>query len=372
MLQEPSCGKSFIESSIKTARVYGFQGIDLFWLWPNGTNLSGMGVLLKEWRSAIVSEPRDSGVPELVLTMGLCYSAGLEIVGYPIDSMRKNVDWAHVVAYDYHMPSRENFTGNHAGLYPPNYLSNVSTDFGIRERIRRGFPANKLVLGLPYHGYAWTLANPSDNSLGARATGPAEPVPKNVNAEDHLTAAAGETDDDTCPNCFVHPPQTPAFSPQPATQQPCFPTPEPVFSNPQPGYDTPQPIGTPQPSYPGYGNPQPSLSTPQPGYGTPQHMGNSQPGYGTPQPIGNPQPNYPDYSNPQPGFSTPNLVTAPHNTTHWQPSTQLSRLWRPTTRFRHPSTGSTGLSRLPTRFKPTSYRIALPSMGRLWLTRFIH
>ncbi|XP_020267030.1 acidic mammalian chitinase-like, partial [Asparagus officinalis] len=36
-----------------------------------------------------------------------------------------------------------------------------------------GLPANKIVLGLPYYGYAWALANPNNHGLGAKANGPA-------------------------------------------------------------------------------------------------------------------------------------------------------------------------------------------------------
>ena len=31
---------------------------------------------------------------------------------------------------------------------------------------------SKLVLGLPYHGYAWTLVDPKNNAMGAPALGP--------------------------------------------------------------------------------------------------------------------------------------------------------------------------------------------------------
>ncbi|KAJ6857402.1 hypothetical protein NC651_038950 [Populus alba x Populus x berolinensis] len=170
MLTQSSYRKSFIESSVKTARTLGFQGIDLFWLWPNSTDLSKIGTLLDEWRATVDSEPRNSSVSKLILTMGVRYSPSLQSVSYPINSMKRNLDWAHVVAYDYHMPSRENFTGNHAALYNPS--SNISTDFGIREWLSGGYPANKLLLGMPYHGYAWTLVDPSDSSLGAPASGP--------------------------------------------------------------------------------------------------------------------------------------------------------------------------------------------------------
>lgn len=164
MVGDSSHRKSFIESSVRTARLYGFQGIDLFWLWPNSTDLNNLGILLDEWKASA------SDQPELTLSMAVRYSPTHETVSYPIDSMKKNLNWAHLVAYDYHMPSKENVTGIHAALYNPS--SNISTDFGIREWLRRGFPANKLVLGLPFHGYAWTLVNPNDNNVGARASGP--------------------------------------------------------------------------------------------------------------------------------------------------------------------------------------------------------
>ncbi|XP_052304929.1 cysteine-rich receptor-like protein kinase 19 isoform X2 [Populus trichocarpa] len=134
------------------------------------TYKSIIGTLLDEWRATVDSEPRNSSVSKLILTMGVRYSPSLQSVSYPINSMKRNLDWAHVVAYDYHMPSRENFTGNHAALYNPS--SNISTDFGIREWLSRGYPANKLLLGMPYHGYAWKLVDPTDNSLGAPASGP--------------------------------------------------------------------------------------------------------------------------------------------------------------------------------------------------------
>ncbi|KAJ8767709.1 hypothetical protein K2173_020649 [Erythroxylum novogranatense] len=171
MLLNSSYRKAFIESSIRTARLFGFQGIDLFWLWPNSTDLSSIGVLLDEWRAAIVSEPRNSTMSQLILTMGVRYSPSLQIVSYPIESMNRNLDWAHVVAYDYYIPAVENFTGNHAALY--SLSRTIASDSGIREWLSKGFPANKLLLGLPYHGYAWTLVKPGDNSVGAHASGPA-------------------------------------------------------------------------------------------------------------------------------------------------------------------------------------------------------
>ncbi|KAK4604681.1 hypothetical protein RGQ29_012946 [Quercus rubra] len=173
MLNQSSCRKSFIESSIKTARQYGFQGIDLFWLWPNtASDMTNMGILLDEWRAAVDSELRNSSESKLILTMALYYLPSFEFGSYPIGSIQRNMDWAHVVAYDYHLPLNEKFIHAHAVLYDPS--SNVNTDYGIRGWLAKGFPPNKLVFGLPYHGYAWTLVNPKENAIGAPSSGRAE------------------------------------------------------------------------------------------------------------------------------------------------------------------------------------------------------
>jgi GH18 family chitinase len=170
MLSRSSYRKSFIESSVKTARKYGFQGIDLFWLSPNtATDMTNMGILPDEWRAEVNSVSRKAGQAQLILTMALRYLPTFEFGSYPIDTIQRNMNWAHVVAYDYHLPSKENFTHAHAALYDPS--SHVNTYYGIKEWLAEGFPSNKLLLGLPYHGYAWALANPKENAIGAPSSG---------------------------------------------------------------------------------------------------------------------------------------------------------------------------------------------------------
>ncbi|KAJ0030082.1 hypothetical protein Pint_14766 [Pistacia integerrima] len=100
--------KSFIDSSIQIARLYGFQGLDFFWRYPTQTS-------------------------------------------------------------EYSIPGENNFTGVNAALYDPAGVEN--TDYGIREWINAGLSANKLVLLLPFYGNEWTLLNSKDNSIGAPAAG---------------------------------------------------------------------------------------------------------------------------------------------------------------------------------------------------------
>ncbi|KAL7259604.1 hypothetical protein ACSBR1_005483 [Camellia fascicularis] len=97
------------------------------------------------------------------------YSPIVDCNKYPIKSMERNLDWVHIIAYDYYLSKRNNFTGGNAALYDPS--SNLNTDYGIEEWIGIGLLASKMVLGLAYHGYAWTLANPKENGIGAPARG---------------------------------------------------------------------------------------------------------------------------------------------------------------------------------------------------------
>ncbi|TYG59991.1 hypothetical protein ES288_D07G031200v1 [Gossypium darwinii] len=118
MASQANTRKSFIDSSIKLARPNSFHGLDLDWenlsTLPQKTNL---GLLLQEWRAAVDKES--------------------------------------------------------ATLYNPG--TQLSGDYGIRSWTQSGsgIPSNKLVLGLPFHGYAWRLVDANNHGFSAPASGPA-------------------------------------------------------------------------------------------------------------------------------------------------------------------------------------------------------
>lgn len=173
MLNQSSRRRSFIDSSIATARLYEFDGLDLCGTVPrNSMHTSYLGKLLDEWRAAVDSEARNSGKSGVILIMALYhYMQVVDTVTYPIDSIRRNLNWVNLVAYDYYVPREENFTHIHAALFDP--ISNgTNTNTRVKDLISRGLPASQLVLGLPYHGFGWTLVNPKDNNVGAPASGP--------------------------------------------------------------------------------------------------------------------------------------------------------------------------------------------------------
>ncbi|KAL0013587.1 hypothetical protein SO802_000656 [Lithocarpus litseifolius] len=174
MVSKETYRTSFIDSSIKIARLYGFQGLDLCWVLAHTfLNVKNMGLLFQEWRTAINSEAKNSNQKQLILTAAVQYSLDIDVnVSFPVDSIRNELDWVHVLAYDYYMPKLSNYTGAHAALYDPSKQAN-NTDYGTGAWIGRGLSASKLVLGLPFYGYALRLKNPNNNAIGALATGPA-------------------------------------------------------------------------------------------------------------------------------------------------------------------------------------------------------
>ncbi|KAK9185765.1 hypothetical protein WN943_026124 [Citrus x changshan-huyou] len=176
MVSNSSHRKSFIDSSIRIARLYGFQGLDFAWTAPNtSTDMFNIGLLFDEWRIAATKlEAKNSSrqQSQLILTARFHYSPPAN--SYLLNSIKRNLNWVHAVTASYYEPVSTNFTAPPAALYGSSSGGFArSTDQVLKAWIERGLSADKLVMGLPFYGYAWTLVKPEDNGIGAAATGPA-------------------------------------------------------------------------------------------------------------------------------------------------------------------------------------------------------
>jgi chitinase len=175
MASQASRRKSFIDSSITLARSNNFHGLDLDWEYPtNATEFTNLGLLLNEWRAAVAKESTSSGKPPLLLVAAFFYSSNYYSLNYPIQAISNSLDWVNVMAYDFYAPlswSTPSKTGPPAALYNPT--SQVSGDSGIRAWIQAGVSAKKLVLGVPFYGYAWRLVNANNHGIFSPANGAA-------------------------------------------------------------------------------------------------------------------------------------------------------------------------------------------------------
>ncbi|CAN4084426.1 unnamed protein product [Withania somnifera] len=170
MARSPNSRKGFIDSSIKLARQLGFHGLDLGWIFPeSASDMRNLGTLLNEWRVAINTEAGNSR-STLLLTAAVSGSPRVNGSIYPVQSLAKNLDWINLIAYDFYGPSwSPSQTNSHAQLFDP--VNHVSGSDGINQWIQEGVPPQKVVLGIPFYGYAWRLNNTNIHGLRAPAIG---------------------------------------------------------------------------------------------------------------------------------------------------------------------------------------------------------
>ncbi|KAB1211840.1 Chitinase-3-like protein 1 [Morella rubra] len=171
MANQRSNRAAFITSSIQLARTNNFHGLDLSWLYPSTQQESiDFGTLLNEWRSAITDEKNDSGNEELLLTAQVFYSPQ-GVYRYPVSVICLRLDWINLLAYSFHTPSNSsNRTRAHAAWTTRG--QEPSGDSGINAWIAEARNNKiKIVLGLPFFGYAWVLVNERNNQVSAPANG---------------------------------------------------------------------------------------------------------------------------------------------------------------------------------------------------------
>lgn len=172
--------KVFVDSSIKLARKYGFEGLDLDWESPQSQlEMTNLATLLKEWRAAVKKEARASKKAELLLTAAVSFQSILLYTGdgnqtWPINAFNRYLNWANIMNYDYHGSWEPTITGEHTALYDPT--SNISTSYGISNWLQAGLKPKKLCLGLAYYGKIWNLTSLSNTSVGAPARSGGDPI----------------------------------------------------------------------------------------------------------------------------------------------------------------------------------------------------
>ncbi|KAJ4709642.1 putative Chitinase [Melia azedarach] len=165
---------TFIKSTVRIARKYGFDGLDLDWEFPNTPeDMSNLSLLLKEWRAAVEYESKFYRKPRLLLSAAVYFSAKFFLSEvprtYPGIAINDNLDFVNPMCFDYHGSWDTSVTGEHALLF--DNTTQISTSYGISSWKNAGVPPEKLVLGLPLYGRTWKLKNPGETGIGAPAVG---------------------------------------------------------------------------------------------------------------------------------------------------------------------------------------------------------
>ncbi|MFF9149791.1 glycoside hydrolase family 18 protein [Streptomyces sp. NPDC014861] len=157
-----------------------FDGIDLDWEWPGSEGNPGniirpedkvnFTALVREFRNQLDAYGRSLPKRKHYELSAYVPTAPAKIdAGFEVAKIMRDFDFVNLQGYDFHV-SGETTANQQSALFARNDWSVEGT---VKSWLRRGAPAHKLVVGMPFYGQGWTGVTGGGDGLGQPAAGPA-------------------------------------------------------------------------------------------------------------------------------------------------------------------------------------------------------
>lgn len=163
--------KKFTDSNINIVEKYNLDGVDIDWEYPGfqgednvfrEEDRENFTLMFRSLREGLDSVSVATGKKYLLTTAVPEFKAFLEKTD--MDEVAKYLDYVNLMAYDFYVPAGDT-VGHHSNLYPSKDGKGRSADTGVRDFIRAGVPAEKIVLGIPFYGRSWIMHTIDNNGI---------------------------------------------------------------------------------------------------------------------------------------------------------------------------------------------------------------
>lgn len=170
----------FADSCAEFISKYGLDGVDLDWEYPVGGGMEGNSnspqdkenftLLLKNLREKLDGKGlKDNKKYLLTIAVG---ASNYYIKNTEVKKFHKYLNYVNIMTYDIHGPW-EMYSDFNSPLYnnndTPQYK--ISIDSAVNSWIEAGLPADKLIVGIPFYGYKYSLASNDNKGLYQKHTG---------------------------------------------------------------------------------------------------------------------------------------------------------------------------------------------------------